>query len=95
MTVINSFADRETEKLWNGHRSKAVPAQLRERALAKLLSIGIATNVRELEVPPGNKLEKLRGDREGQWSIRINRRYRVCFRFEGGDAHDVEVVDYH
>jgi proteic killer suppression protein len=93
--VIKSFADRETEKLWNGRKSKAVPAQLRERALAKLLSIGIATNVRELEVPPGNRLEKLRGDREGQWSMRINQQYRVCFRFEGGDAYEVEVVDYH
>ncbi len=93
--MIQSFADRETEKLWNGRKSKAVPTQLRERALAKLLSIGIATNVRELEVPPGNRLEKLRGDREGQWSIRINQQYRVCFRFEGGDAYEVEVVDYH
>lgn len=93
--MIKSFADRETEKLWNGRKSKAVPARLRERALAKLLGISIATNVRELEVPPGNRLEKLRGDRENQWSIRINRQYRVCFRFEGGDAYDVEVVDYH
>lgn len=93
--MIKSFADRETEKLWKGRKSKAVPTQLRERALAKLLSVGIATNIRELEVPPGNRLEKLRGDREGQWSIRINQQYRVCFRFEGGDAYDVEVVDYH
>ncbi len=69
--------------------------RIRERALAKLLSVEIATSVRELEAPPGNRLEKLRGDREGQWSIRINQRYRVCFRFEGGDAQDVEVVDYH
>lgn len=95
MFVIKSFADRETEKLWNGRRSKAVPAQLRERTLAKLLSVEIATNVRELEVPPGNRLEKLRGDREGPWSIRVNQQYRVCFRFEGGDAYNVEVVDYH
>ncbi len=93
--MIQSFADRETEKLWNGRKSKTVLAQLRERALAKLLSIGIATNVRELEVPPGNRLEKLRGDREVQWSMRINQQYRVCFRFEGGDAYEVEVVDYH
>jgi proteic killer suppression protein len=93
--VIQGFADRETEKLWNGRRSKAVPTQVRERALAKLLSIEIATNVGELEAPPGNRLEKLRGDREGQWSIRINQQYRVCFRFEGSDAYDVEVTDYH
>ncbi|CAN5884934.1 type II toxin-antitoxin system RelE/ParE family toxin [soil metagenome] len=93
--MIKSFADRETERLWNGRKSKAVPARIRERALAKLMSVEIATIARELEAPPGNRLEKLRGDREGQWSIRINQQYRVCFRFEGGDAYDVEVVDYH
>lgn len=95
MIVIKNFADRDTEKLWNGRRSKAVPEQVRERALAKLLGVEIATDVGELEAPPGNRLEKLSGDREGQWSIRINHRYRVCFRFESGDAYDVEVVDYH
>lgn len=93
--MIKSFADRETEKLFESRRSRAVPEQVRERALAKLMSVEIATNVGELETPPGNRLEKLRGAREGQWSIRVNQQYRVCFRFEGGDAHDVEVVDYH
>lgn len=68
---------------------------IRERALAKLVTINIATNVEELRVPPGNRLEKLSGDREGQWSIRINQQYRVCFFFEGGDAYEVEVTDYH
>lgn len=93
--MIQSFADRETERLWEGQRSKAVPPVLRERALAKLTSIQVATNVKELEVPPGNRLEKLRGNREGQWSIRINQQHRVCFRFEGGDAYEVEIADYH
>lgn len=93
--MIQSFADRETERLWEGQRSKAVPPVLRERALAKLTSIQAATNVKELEVPPGNRLEKLRGNREGQWSIRINQQHRVCFRFEGGDAYEVEIADYH
>jgi len=99
--VIKSFADKETEKLFKGRRSRAVPAQVRERALAKLIAVNIATNVEELRVPPGNRLERLRGDREGQWSIRINQQYRVCFRFDSsaessaGDAYELEVVDYH
>ena len=93
--MIMSFADRETERLWRGRKSKAVPGDLRERAVAKLVSVDISTSVDELRVPPGNRLEKLSGDRARQWSVRINRRYRVCFVFEGGDAYEVEVVDYH
>ena len=93
--MIRSFADKETEKLFRGQKSQAVPVDVRERALAKLLKLNAAVDVRDLRFPPGNNLEKLRGDRKGQWSIRINQQYRVCFSFEGGDAHDVEVVDYH
>jgi len=93
--MIKSFADKETEKLFRGGKSKAVPPEARERALSKLLVLNAATNAEDLRVPPGNRLEKLRGDREGQWSIRINRQYRVCFSFEGGDAQDVEIADYH
>ena len=93
--MIKSFADKETERLWKGRKSKAVPGDVRERAVAKLTSINIATNVEELSIPPGNRLHKLSGDREGQWSISINQQYRVCFVFEGGDAYEVEVVDYH
>lgn len=93
--MIKSFADKETERLWKGRKSKAVPGDVRERAVAKLTSINIATNVEELRVPPGNRLHKLSGDREGQWSISINKQLRVCFVFEGGDAYEVEVVDYH
>jgi proteic killer suppression protein len=93
--MIKSFADRETKKLWKGRKSRAVPGDVRERAVAKLVSIDIATNAEELRVPPGNRLHKLSGDREGQWSISINQRYRVCFVFEGGEAYEVEVVDYH
>lgn len=82
--------------MFRGRRSKAVPEQIRERALAKLVSIDIADDLEELRHPPGNRLEKLRSDREGQWSIRINRQFRICFAFvEGGDAYDVEIVDYH
>ena len=92
--MIRSFGDKETERLFRREKSKAVPPQLRERALAKLLVLNAATKVEELRFPPGNRLERLRGDREGQWSIRINNQYRICFRFEG-DAYDAEVVDYH
>lgn len=93
--MLKDFANRETERLWKGRRSKAVPPHLREKAVAKLLSIDIATDVRELEVPPGNRLHKLGGDREDQWSISINKQYRICFGFEGGDAYKVEITDYH
>jgi proteic killer suppression protein len=93
--VIKSFADKETERLFRGRKSKAVPTELRERALSKLLVLNAATNIEDLRAPPGNRLEKLRGDREGQWSIRVNRQYRVCFSWIGADAHDVEITDYH
>jgi proteic killer suppression protein len=93
--VIKSFGDRETEKLFRGRKSKAVPPQVRERAESKLRVLDAAANMEDLRAPPSNRLEKLRGDREGQWSIRINQQYRICFSYEGGDAHDVEVVDYH
>ena len=93
--MIKSFADKETERLFWGRKSRAVPTQVRERALSKLLVLNAATDLEDLRVPPSNHLEKLRGDRKGQWSIRINKQYRVCFSFEGGDAHDVEITDYH
>ena len=93
--MIKSFADKETQRLFRGRKSKAVPTELRERALSKLLVLNAATNVEDLRAPPGNRLEKLRGDREGQWSIRVNRQYRVCFSWIGTDAHDVEISDYH
>jgi toxin HigB-1 len=93
--VIKSFADRETERLFRGRRSKAVPPQIRERALSKLLVLNAATNVEDLRTPPGNRLEQLKGNREGQWSIRINQQYRICFVFAGGDAHEVEVSKHY
>jgi proteic killer suppression protein len=93
--MIKSFADKETERLFGGRKSRAVPSQVRERALSKLLVLNAATNVEDLRAPPGNRLEKLRGDREGQWSVRINQPYRVCFSWIGTDAHDVEIRDYH
>lgn len=93
--MIKSFADKETRRLWERKRSKALPQDLQRNALRKLLQIDLAEDLNDLAVPPGNRLEKLAGDRERQHSIRINQQYRVCFVWEGGDAYEVEVVDYH
>ena len=95
--MIKSFADKETRKLFVGSKSRAIPPDLRERAESKLAVLDAAKSLEDLKVPPGNRLEALRGDREGQRSIRINRQYRVCFVWdsEAGDAYDVEITDYH
>ena len=93
--VIRSFKDRETEKLFRRERSRAVPAALRRVALRKLVQLDAADALDDLKVPPGNRLERLRGDRKGQWSIRVNERWRVCFEWRQGDADEVEIVDYH
>jgi proteic killer suppression protein len=92
--VIKSFAGKGTERVFAGRRPRSLPQEVVERAEAKLALIDAAEKVETLRMPPGNRLEKLRGDREGQWSIRINQQYRVCFSFEGGDAYDVEITDY-
>lgn len=93
------FANRETRDFFNGIRSRAartiVPAALIERALDKLTLIDAATSIDQLRIPPGNRLEQLRGDRKGQFSIRINDQYRICFRWTAVGAVDVEIVDYH
>ena len=68
---------------------------MQKAALRKLRMLDAATSIDDLRVPPGNRLERLRGDRAGQYSIRVNRQWRICFRWETGDAHDVEIVDYH
>lgn len=78
-----------------GRRSRAIPEQARRRVQVKLAQLNRVESVEELARPPGNRLHKLGGDREGQWSMSINDRYRICFRFEYGDAYDVEVTDYH
>ena len=93
--MIKGFADGATEKVWQRRRSKVVPADLQRKALQKLAQIHYAEDLNDLRVPPGNRLEKLSGDREGQHSIGINRRYRICFVWEDGDAYGVEIVDYH
>jgi proteic killer suppression protein len=93
--VIQSFRDRETERLFRRERSKAVPTALQRVALRKLVQVDAATTLDDLRVPPGNRLEALGADRRGQYSIRINERWRVCFVWKEGHAHEVEIVDYH
>lgn len=78
-----------------GRRSRAVSGQAVRRAQLKLAQLDQVESVEELKIPPGNRLRALGGDREGQWAIRINDQYRICFRFENGDAYDVEATDYH
>jgi proteic killer suppression protein len=93
--MIRGFRDNDTERLFRRERRSKLPRRLQRAALRKLLLLDAAESLDDLRVPPGNRLEKLAGDRAGQYSIRVNDQYRVCFRWEGGDAHDVEVVDYH
>jgi len=93
--VIQSFADSETERFYTGGKSRRVPAEIRKRAAMRLLQLNAVTRIEDLRLPPSNRLEQLHGDRAGQWSMRINDQWRVCFRFKNGDAFDVEIVDYH
>jgi toxin HigB-1 len=93
--VIRSFADADTELLWETGKSRRIPANLRKTALKKLFIIRRAVELFDLEAPPGNHLEALLGDRKGQHSIRINNQFRICFVWLRGDAYDVEIVDYH
>jgi proteic killer suppression protein len=90
-----TFADKETEKIYNQEYSKALPANMQRLALRKLIMLDNALDLNDLRVPPGNHLEALYGDREGQHSIRINDKYRICFSFDDGNVYDVEIVDYH
>ena len=93
--VIKSFADKTTAALFSGRRVRSFPPDIHRRAYAKLQALDAADTLDFLRVPPSNRLEKLRGDRDGQWSIRINDQWRICFRWEERDAYDVEVADYH
>ena len=93
--MIKSFADKETEKIYNQEFSKKFPAEIQETALRKLIMIDNAASLNDLKVPPGNHLEKLSGNHERQHSIRINTKYRICFKDEKGDFMDVEITDYH
>ncbi len=93
--MIRSFRGKDTEKLFRRERSKAVPPDVQRVALRKLAQVDAAANIQDLKVPPGNRLEALSGDRRGQFSIRINEQWRVCFVWKDGHAHEVEIVDYH
>ena len=97
--MIRSFADHGTEDVFDGrdtrHARQACPPTLWSVAQRKLTQVHAVRELSALAVPPGNRLESLRGDRRGQHSIRINEQYRVCFRWANGDAWDVEIVDYH
>jgi len=93
--MIQSFADAETELIWAGNRSRKLPSDIQGVALRKLRLINAARMIGDLRVPPGNRLESLKGDRAGQWSIRINDQWRICFIWDEGGPRDVEIVDYH
>ena len=93
--MIRSFKCKETERLFNLEPVKKIPVVVQKTALRKLWILDAAAALQDLRSPPGNKLESLKGDRQGQYSIRINDRFRVCFVWQGSDAWDVEIVDYH
>jgi proteic killer suppression protein len=93
--VIRSWADEQAEMLFNRQRTRKLPSDLQRVALRKLLMLDAATILEDLRVPPANRLEKLKRDRQGQWSIRINDQWRICFAWHDGNAYDVEIVDYH
>lgn len=93
--MIKTFADRTTEELFRTGKAKRVPVDVARRALRKLEAIDAATQLADLRVPPGNRRHALKDDRAGQHSISVDDQWRICFRFEDGEAHDVEFCDYH
>lgn len=93
--MIKSFRDKETEKIYNRERSRGYPYDIQRISLKKLWMIDAATDINTLKVPPENRLEVLKGDRMGTFSIRINDRWRICFKWSDNNAYDVEIVDYH
>jgi proteic killer suppression protein len=95
-SVIKTFASRATEMFWTTGKNQGMPrANVRRVALRKLVMVDDAADLKDLEVPPGNHLEALHGNREGQYSIRINDQFRICFSWREGNAYAVEIVDYH
>jgi proteic killer suppression protein len=93
--MIRTFADKEAGKIWEGTPSRRLPADIQNVARRKLRMLNNAATLDDLRIPPANRLEPLKGTRKGQHSIRINDQWRICFRWNDGDAHDVEIVDYH
>lgn len=93
--MIESFKDKRTAALFLGHVVKGLPPDIQQRAFDKLRLLHAAAGLDDLRVPPSNRLEKLAGNRKGQWSIRVNNQWRICFHFAAGVVLDVEIVDYH
>ena len=93
--MIKSFADKETEKIYRQEFSKKLPQSIQRIALRKLIMINNAETLNDLRIPPANRLEALKGDREGQYSIRINDQFRICFNISDSGIENVEIVDYH
>jgi proteic killer suppression protein len=93
--MIKTFSDKRTQELYAKGRSRKFPPDVASRAARKLEYVHLAEQLDDLKVPPGNRLHPLSGDRQGQYAISINDQWRICFRFEDGDAYDVEVCDYH
>jgi toxin HigB-1 len=93
--MIKSFRDRETEKIYARGRSAKLPGDIQQIALRKLRMINNAQNIRDLRIPPSNRLEKLGGDRKGQYSVRINDQWRICFEWKDNSAYNIEIKDYH
>jgi toxin HigB-1 len=93
--VIYSFADRHTARLFARESVRRYPADIQRTTLRKLVAVDAAEELGDLGLPPGNRLEKLRGDRAGQYSIRVNEQWRICFRWKDGNAYQVQIVDYH
>lgn len=93
--MIRSFKDNETEKIFNRTFSRKLPHNIQQVAFRKLRMLNRAATLNDLRIPPGNRLEQLHGDREGQYSIRINDQWRICFEWHEEDSYNVEIVDYH
>ena len=93
--MIDSFKDKETKKIWDEIYSKRFPKDIQRIGLRKLILINRSKDVNDLRIPPGNRLEQLSGDRKGQYSIRINAQWRICFVWNNGVASEIEITDYH
>jgi proteic killer suppression protein len=93
--MTKSFSDKRTAAIFAGYIVRGLPAQIQKRARAKILAVDAASQLDDLRIPPGNRLEALRGDRKGQHSVRVNDQWRICFAWRNGEAWDVEIDDYH
>jgi proteic killer suppression protein len=93
--VIKSFGNKETERVYRRDYVKKLPAEIQQASLRKLRMLNNTKSMQDLRSPPGNRLEKLKGDREGQYSIRVNEQWRVCFEWKDNDAYEVEITEYH